>query len=115
MASFGPGLRTIAEASFVAALGLPVAVLLIGIPIALLVRTLHEGLSWLTRSGGMTGPFIEALVAVASSVGGVFLFAVSARFFVRLFWRRRASRYRMKSSDSPSDKSRSHHLAEAIS
>jgi hypothetical protein len=97
MASFGPGLRTIAEASFVAALGLPVAVLLIGTPIALLVRTLHEGLSWLTRSGDMTGPFIEALVAVASSVGGVLLFALSARFFVRLFWQRRASRHRLKS------------------
>jgi hypothetical protein len=115
MASFAPGLRAIAEASLVAALGLPVAVLLIGTLIALLVRTLHEGLSWLTRSGDVTGPFIEGLVAVASAVGGVLLFALSAQFFVRLFWQRRAGRDGMKSSDSTSEKLLSRHLAEAIS
>jgi hypothetical protein len=101
MESFGAGLRTIAEASLVAALGLPVAVLLIGTPIVLLVRTLHEGLSWLTRAGDMTGPFIEAIVAVASSVGGVLLFALSARFFVRLFWQRRASRHGLRAATVP--------------
>ncbi len=81
--TFGRGLRTIAEASLVAALGFSVAVLLIGTPIALLVRGLHEGLSWLTRLGDMTGPLIEALVAVASSLGGVLLFALSVRFLLK--------------------------------
>lgn len=114
MDSFRTGLRTIAEASLVATLGLPVAVLLIGTPIALLVRTLYEGLSWLTRSGNMTGPFIEAVVAVASAAGGVFLFALSARFFVGLFWQRRARRHGMKGSDKATQKSLGHRLAEAI-
>jgi hypothetical protein len=113
--AFGRGLRTIAEASLVAGLGFSGAVLLIGTPIALLVRALHEGLSWLTRFGDMTSPFIEALVAVASSLGGVVLFALAVRFVLGRFRQRRASRHRMKSSDRTSEKALGHQLAEAIS
>ena len=113
IAAFARGLRAFAEASLVAGLGFSVVVLLIGTPIALLVRGLYEGLSWLTRSGDMTGPFIEALVAVASSVGGVTLFALAARTVVRRFWQRRESRLRMKSNVSTSEKPLNLDFAEA--
>ena len=87
--SFARGTRTIGAASVLGAVGLPVVALFIGTPIALLVRTLHEALSWLTRFGGITGPLIEAFIALASSVGGVVLFALCARHFLRCYWRRR--------------------------
>lgn len=82
------GLRTFAEASIVVTLGVAAAVLLIGTPIALLVHALHEALSWLTRSVNVTGPFAEAVVAGASSVGGVVLFALLVRFAATRSWSR---------------------------
>ena len=46
--SFVRVVRGFAEAS-VAVLAFAIAILLLGIPIALIVRGLHEGLSWLVR------------------------------------------------------------------
>lgn len=97
--SFARGARAIGAASLLGAVGFPVAVLLIGTPIALLVRILQEALSWLTRSGGITGPFIEAFIALASSVGGVVLFALSARLLLTFFRQRRKNQYRRVSTD----------------
>jgi len=85
LTSFTRGARAIGVASLLAAVALPAVVLLLGAPLALLVRTLHEGLSWLTRAGGMTSPFIEASIAFASAVSGLALFALSARVLLRFY------------------------------
>src|SRR3954453_13015541 len=68
--SFVRVIRGFAEAS-VAALVFAFAILLIGIPIALIVRGLHEGLSWLVRLGSEMSGLTEPLVAVSSVAGGL--------------------------------------------
>jgi hypothetical protein len=50
LTSFARVIRGFAEASLVA-LGFALAILLIGTPVALIVRGLQEGLSWLARLG----------------------------------------------------------------
>jgi hypothetical protein len=86
--SFVCAMREFAGASLVA-LAFAFAILLIGTPIALIVRGLHDTFSWLVRVGGdMTAP-VEALVSVASVGGGLILTAVLVRLLVGVFhWRR---------------------------
>ena len=87
--SFVRVVRAVAEASLVV-LGLAIAILVVGTPLALIVRGAHEGLSWL---GGLTGDssaMVEALVSVSSLAGGVILTALFIRLLVEfLHWRRR--------------------------
>jgi hypothetical protein len=72
------------------ALGFAFAILLLGIPLALFVRGLYEGLSWLVRLGGDTPALVEALVSIGSIAGGLILAAMFVRLLVGLFdWRRR--------------------------
>jgi hypothetical protein len=85
--SFMRSSRAFAGASLVA-LAFGFAVFLIGLPLALGVRVVHEGLSWLARLGGETGPVAEALVSIASVVGGIMLTVVFARALIAFFrWR----------------------------
>src|SRR5689334_8890824 len=51
-------IRGFAEASLVA-VGFAVAILLIGTPLALFVRGLHEGLSWLVGLGSQTSVLVQ--------------------------------------------------------
>jgi hypothetical protein len=81
--------RAFAEASLVA-LGFAFAILASGAPIALIVRGLREGLSWLAPSAGDPSALVEALVSVSSVAGGIVLTAVFFRLLVGFFhWRRR--------------------------
>jgi hypothetical protein len=64
-------IRGFAEGSLVA-LGFAVAILLIGTPLALFVRGLHEGLSWLVRLSGDTSALMEGLVSISSVAGALF-------------------------------------------
>jgi hypothetical protein len=87
--SFVRVIRGFAGASL-AALGFVVAILLIGTPVALIVRGLYEGLSRLARGGGDISALADALVSVASVAGGVVLAGVFVRLLVAFFdWRRR--------------------------
>ena len=71
------------------AFGFAVAILAVGTPIVLIIRGLHEGLSWLARSVGDPSALVEALVSISSIAGGVIVTAVLIRLLVRLFrWRR---------------------------
>jgi len=101
--SFMRSSRAFAGASLVA-LAFGFAVFLIGLPLALGVRVVHEGLSWLARLGGETGPVAEALVSVASVVGGIMLTVVFARALIGfLRWRgalRRGSRARDRAAEA---------------
>ena len=82
-------IRGFAEGSLVA-LGLALAILLIGTPLALLARGVHEGLSWLVGLRGETSALIEAFVSMAGVLGTVILVAVFVRLLVGFFdWRRR--------------------------
>jgi len=86
--SFVRVMRGFAEASLVA-LAFVCAILLIGIPIALIVRGLHEGLSWVVRLGGDMSALVQALVFVSIVAGGLVIAAVFTRLLVRFFhWRR---------------------------
>jgi hypothetical protein len=76
--------RAFAEASVVM-LAFVFAILLVGLPIAMSVRAVHEGLSWLARRGGEMGAATEVLVSVASIVGGIIATAAFARVLVGLF------------------------------
>jgi hypothetical protein len=87
--SFVRVIRGFAEGSL-AALVFAFAILLIGIPIALIVRGLHEGLSWLVRLGSEMPGLTEALVAVSSVAGGLGIALLVATLVVRFFhWRGR--------------------------
>jgi hypothetical protein len=87
--SFVGVIRGFAEASL-AALAFAFAILLIGIPIALVVRGLHEALSWLVRLRGEMSGLGEALVSVSSVAGGLVIMLLVATLVVRFFhWRRR--------------------------
>jgi hypothetical protein len=88
-ASFVRAMRGFAEASLVA-LAFGCAILLIGMPIALIVRGVHEGLSWLVGRGGDMSALAQALVSFSSVAGGIVITAALARLLVRGFhWRRR--------------------------
>ena len=87
MASFTRGVRAIAGASLLGAVGFPAFILLIAVPIALLVGTLQHVLTGLTRFAGVTGAFVDGVVGLASGVGGVLLFTWIAGFVLRV-WRR---------------------------
>ena len=92
-------IRGFAEGSL-AALGFALAILLLGTPLALLARGVHEGLSWLVRLRGETSALMEAFVSVSSVLGTVILVAVFVRLLVGFFnWRRR---YRVRASTSAS-------------
>jgi hypothetical protein len=89
LTSFIRVLRGFAEASLVA-LGFVLAILLIGAPLALLARGVHEALSWLVALRGETSALMEAVVSVSSVVGTVILVGVLVRLLVGFFrWRRR--------------------------
>jgi hypothetical protein len=82
-------IRAFAEASVVA-FGFAFAILALGTPIVLIIRSLHEGLSWLARLVGDHSRVAEALASVSSLAGALILVAVFIRLLVRfLHWRRR--------------------------
>ena len=91
-------IRGFAEASLVA-LAFAVAIVLIGMPVTLIVRGLHEGLSWLVRLGGEMSGVIDAVVSVSSVAGGLVIAAVFARLLVRIFHWRRTFRARVISRE----------------
>ena len=103
MTSFTRGVRAIAGASLLGAVGFPAFILLIAVPIALLVAALQDGLAWLTRVAGLTGPFVEGAVGLASVVGGVLLFAWTAGSVLRL-WRTYAGARRGPGSHASSER-----------
>ena len=81
--------RGLAEGSLVV-LGFGLAMLVIGTPLALLTRGIHEGLSWLVALRGGTSALVEAFVSVSSVLGTVIVIAVFVRLLVAFFeWRRR--------------------------
>ena len=98
---FARGVRAFGAASLLGTVGVPVVVLLVATPVALLVRTLHGSLSWLTRFPGMTGPFVEASIAVASSLGGILLFVLFTRLLLRFYRRRGTNLYGRLSTVGP--------------
>jgi hypothetical protein len=92
--------RAFAETALVA-LAFGFAILLIGLPIALGVRLVHESLSWLARLKGEMGVAVEALVWIATVVGGIILTAAFARVVVGFFRRRGALRAEARNRDAP--------------
>jgi zinc transporter ZupT len=74
-------IRGFAEGSLVG-LGFALAILAIGTPLALLVRGVHEGLSWLVRLRGETSALMDAFVSVSSILGVLILVAVFTRLLV---------------------------------
>jgi hypothetical protein len=90
-------IRGFAEASLVA-VTFALAILVIGTPIALLVRALHDGLSWLVGLGGDMAAMERVLVSVGSTVGGIALTAVFARAIVVFFHWPRTVRERVTSA-----------------
>jgi len=79
-------IRAFAEGALVA-VGFAVVIWLIGMPIALSVQGTHALLSWVI-GGELAGPG-EALVYVASAVGGIVFVAVFVRALVALVRSRR--------------------------
>jgi hypothetical protein len=87
--SFIRVIRGFAEGSLVV-LGFALAILLIGTPLALLARGVHEGLSWLAGLRGETSALMDAFVSVSGVIGSIVLVAVVVRLLVGFFeWRRR--------------------------
>ena len=82
-ASFVRVMRGFAEASLVA-LAFACAILLIGMPLALIVRGLHEALSWLVARQGDMSALVQAFVSVSSVTGGIVITAVLAKLLVRI-------------------------------
>ena len=110
--SFMRVIRGFAEGALVA-LGFALAILLIGTPLALLARGVHEGLSWLVRLRGETSALMEALVTVSSVLGTVILVAVFVRLLVGFSnWRRRF-RARGRSGRAANARSNPHKTARA--
>jgi hypothetical protein len=91
------------------------AIFLIGLPLALGVRVVHESLSWLARFGGETGPVAEALVSVASVAGGITLAVVFARVLVGFFRWRGALRRGSRASDPATEPAHARQLRTAES
>jgi hypothetical protein len=90
-------IRGFAEASLVA-VAFALAILVIGTPIALLVRGLHDSLSWFVGLGGEMAATERMLVSVVSTVGGIAVTAVFARAIVVFFHWRRTVRDRVTSA-----------------
>jgi hypothetical protein len=86
MSSFTRGVRAMLGASLLGAVGFPAVILAIATPAVLLVATLHEALTWLARSTGLSGPFLDGFVAFTSGVGGILVFGLIARGLLRLWW-----------------------------
>lgn len=87
--SFVGVIRGFAEGSVVA-LGFALAILAIGTPIVLLVRGLHDGVSWLVRLPAETSALVDAIIPVSSVVGSLVVATVFVRLLVGFFnWRRR--------------------------
>ena len=88
MRAFVRVIRGVAEASL-AAVGFALAILLVGAPFALLVRGVHESLSWLVRLRGDVSPLGEAIVAASSVAAAIVLVVAFARGVSKfLNWRR---------------------------
>jgi hypothetical protein len=112
MKSFIRVVRGFAEGSLVV-LGFALAILLIGTPLALLARGVHEGLSWLVALRGEASALMEAFVSVSTVLVTVTLVAVFVRLLVAFFnWRRR---FRTGRSSGGGAKTRlnPHEMAEA--
>jgi hypothetical protein len=92
--------RGFAEASLVA-LAFACAILLIGLPLALIVRGLHEALSWLVARQGNASALVQVFVSVSSVTGGFVITAVLARLLVRFFNWRSTFRTRVISGETP--------------
>jgi hypothetical protein len=87
--SFVRVVRGLAEASLVVT-GFALAILLIGTPLALMARGVHDGLSWLVALRSETSAVTEAFLAASSVLGTIILAAVLVRLLVGFFnWRRR--------------------------
>ena len=97
---FGRVVRGITEGSL-AAVAFAFAIWLIGIPVALIVRGLHAGLSWLVGLGGEMSALVEALVSVSSTAGGLVIALVVATLLVRLFHWRNTFRAAVVSGETP--------------
>jgi hypothetical protein len=82
--SFIRVIRGFAEGSLVV-LGFALAILLIGAPLALLARGVHEGLSWLVGLKNETTALMDAVVYVSSIAGTLILVAVLVRLLVGFF------------------------------
>jgi hypothetical protein len=96
--SFIRVIRGFAEGSLVA-LGFALAILLIGTPLALLARGVHEGLAWLVGLRSETSALMGAFVSVSSAVAIVILVVMFVRLLVGFFeWRRR---FRARVSSRP--------------
>jgi hypothetical protein len=110
--SFIRVIRGFAEGSLVV-LGFALAILLIGTPLALMARGVHEGLSWLVALRGETSALTEAFVSVSSVVGIVILVAALVRLLVGFFnWRRRF-RARVSSGRTANTRLNRHEIAGA--
>ena len=89
LTSFIRVIRGFAEGSLVV-LGFALAILLIGTPLALLARGVHEGLSWFVALRGETSALVDAFVSVSTVIGTVILVASFVRLLVAFFnWRRK--------------------------
>ena len=99
----GRVVRGIAEGSL-AAVAFAFAILLIGIPLALIVRGLHAGLSWLVRPAGEVPALVEALVSVSSAAGGLVIGLAVAVLIVRLCHWRHTSRALMTTGETSHSK-----------
>jgi len=87
--SFVRLIRAAAGASL-AMVGFALAILLIGAPVALIVRAVHESATRLVRLRGDMSPLAEALVAVSSVVVAIVLVVAFVRLVAGfLEWRRR--------------------------
>jgi hypothetical protein len=86
-ASFVRVVRGVAEASLVP-LVFACAILLLGMPVALFVRGLHDVLWWLVAGQGDMSALVPAFVSVSSVTGGLLIAALLAVLLVRfLHWR----------------------------
>jgi len=105
-------IRGFAEGSLVA-VGFGLAILLIGTPLALLARGVHDGLSWLVGLGSETSGLMAAFVSVSSVLGSVILVVAFVRLLVAFFsWRRRL-RGRVSRAETANTRPDCHDIAEA--
>ena len=87
-------IREFAEGSLVA-MAFALAILLIGTPIALLVRGIHASLSWLAALNGEMLTIGPALLSVVSTVGALALTALFVKSLLVFFHWRRTARERL--------------------
>lgn len=112
LTSFLRVVRGFAEASLLS-LGFGLAILLIGTPLALLARGVHEGLLLLVALRGETSALTEAFVSASTVIGTVILIAAFVRLLGAFFkWRRRI-RARAASGRAAKTASNPHEFAEA--